>query len=171
MIQVKINNRSRFFVHKTWVILYKDHWSILLYVQYAVQQCVIFCFLSIFKKKNNRLAALMKSTSITEEKKREMSEFMTVDYMSSEESASEDDEIHSGEVTDSDASDDTPQRKKVLVRRPLPWRSQELNKLVKILDRKIIKKKSGKSFKMSMERRVGQPSQRAAPEIEDVEEL
>ena len=109
----------------------------------------------------------MKSTSITEQKKRDMAQYMTVDYMSSEESMSEDEQQPSGNLSDgSNSSDDVPQRKKVLVCRHLPWRSQELDSLIKLLDRKISRKKSARSATMCIERRTGQPSTRTAPETE-----
>ena len=103
-------------------------------------RCLISLFF-LFKKKNNRLAALIKSTSIPEEQKSNMAKYMKTEYMSSEESMSEDEpgRAHSGDESDASDLDDIPQRKKVLVCRPLPWRGQELDRMINVLDRKIMR--------------------------------
>ena len=73
---------------------------------------------------------------------------MTVDYMSSEHSVSEDN--ISGD--DSSGDEDAP-RRKVLCRRPLTWRSENLNSLFAQLDRKNKIRQSQKSQSMMMKRR------------------
>ena len=64
---------------------------------------------------------LSQSTSVSNDKKRRFTTCMTVDYMSSvsEDNASGD---------DSSGDEDAPKRK-VLCRRPLAWRSENLNSL------------------------------------------
>ena len=118
------------------------------------------------------MAVLVKSTSIPEQRKRDLAKFMTAEYMSSEESMSEDELLpprHEDNIDgDSDSDDDTPHRKKVLVCRPLPWRSQELNLVMQMLDRKALRKRSARSTSMMIERRTGAPSRRPAPEPEDL---
>ena len=78
---------------------------------------------------------LSQSTSISNDEKRRFTTCMTVDYMSSEHSVSED--ATSGD--DSSGDEDAPKRK-VLCRRPLAWRSENLNSLFARLDRKKQKK-------------------------------
>ena len=84
---------------------------------------------------------------------------MTVDYMSSEHSVSED--ATSGD--DSSGDEDAPKRK-VLCRRPLAWRSENLNSLFARLDRKNKRRQSQRSDSMMMKRRDGPPSEREAPD-------
>ena len=79
--------------------------------------------------------------------------------MSSEHSASEDEEEESSAASDDDAA---PKRK-VLCRRPLPWRSEELNGVFKRLDRKTMRKQSQRSSSMMIRRIDGPPSTRKAP--------
>ena len=85
-----------------------------------------FCLL---QKRLKRQKALVQSTSIPNEEKRRFKDCMNVEYMSSEHSVSEDnaDEENSSE-------DENVPKKKVLCRRPLPWRSQELNNFFVKLD-------------------------------------
>ena len=84
---------------------------------------------------------------------------MNVEYMSSEHSVSEDnaDEENSSE-------DENVPKKKVLCRRPLPWRSQELNNFFVKLDREANRKRSQRSASMTIQRRDGSPSEREAPD-------
>lgn len=125
--------------------------------------CIYELFFLFLQKKANRLATLMKSTSIPEAKKQDLLRFMTPEYMSSEESMSED-EPTSEPNGETDSDDDIPRRKKVLVCRPLPWRSQMLNEAIKMLDRKASRKRAGRSVTMMMERRTGAPSLRLEPQ-------
>lgn len=79
--------------------------------------------------------------------------------MSSEHSVSEDN------LDQENSSDDeNVPRKKVLCRRPLPWRSQELNNLFLKLDQKANRKRSQRSSSMTIDRRDGSPSEREAPD-------
>ena len=86
---------------------------------------------------------------------------MTTDFMSSEESLSEQ-EDNEGYSSDSDA-EPGPQRKYLCIK-PLPWRSRELNDLMVRLDRKIARRRSQKSARMVLERKQGPPSMRQAPD-------
>ena len=79
--------------------------------------------------------------------------------MSSEHSVSEDN------LDQENSSDDeNVLRKKVLCRRSLPWRSQELNNLFLKLDQKANWKRSQRSSSMTIDRRDGSPSERKAPD-------
>ena len=85
---------------------------------------------------------------------------MTNDFMSSEESASDD------HVSDSSSGSDDEEnvvKRKVFVLKSLTWRSDELNKVMKALDRKSRRRKSQKSLSMSIQRRNGASSRRQAP--------
>ncbi|XP_068691096.1 uncharacterized protein [Montipora foliosa] len=113
------------------------------------------------KKRTNHKKALRESTSINEADKEKFRSVLTADYMSSEESLSEPDSQDAGDTSGSDQ--DVPKKKKLCVR-PLPWRSVEVNTLIVRLDRKIIRKRTPRSSWMSMERTVGPPSTREAPE-------
>ena len=115
-----------------------------------------FCLL---QKRLKRQKALVQSTSIPNEEKRRFKDCMNVEYMSSEHSVSEDnaDEENSSE-------DENVPKKKVLCRRPLPWRSQELNNFFVKLDWKANRKRSQRSASMTIERRDGSPSEREAPD-------
>ena len=87
---------------------------------------------------------------------------MAVGYMSSEESLSEpESEGHQGEISGSD--EDIP-NKKCLCVRPLSWRSNEVNLLLSQLDREIARQQSQHARSMVIERTVGQPSLREAPD-------
>ena len=82
--------------------------------------------------------------------------------MSSEESLSEPDSLDAGDTSGSD--EDLPREKKLCVM-PLPWRSVEVSyTLMARLDRRINRKRTPRSSWMSMERTVGPPSTREAPE-------
>ena len=82
-----------------------------------------FCLL---QKQLKRVKALAQSSSISNEEKRGFEQFMSVDYMSSEHSVSEDNTY--GEENSSSGDEDAPKRK-VLCRRPLTWRSENLTNL------------------------------------------
>lgn len=80
--------------------------------------------------------------------------------MSSEHSMSEDDDEGAG---DSSEEEDAPKHK-ALCRRPLMWRSLELNNLFVRLDRKSARRQSQRSASMMIKRKEGPPSTREAPE-------
>ena len=82
--------------------------------------------------------------------------------MSSEESLSEPDSPDAGDILQVQMR--IYQGKKKLCVRPLPWRSVEVNTLMARLDRRINRKRTRRSSWMTMERTVGPPSTREAPE-------
>ena len=96
-----------------------------------------FCLL---QKRLKRQKTLLQSTSIPNEGKSRFKDCLSVEYMSSEHSVSED----NLDQEDSSEDENVPRKKKVLIRRPLPWRSQELNTLFLKLDRKANRKVSKK---------------------------
>lgn len=85
--------------------------------------------------------------------------------MSSEESASEDEmNDHLNDDSDSEEEECNKRKKKdFFLVKSLPWRSEEVTRLMKVLDKKSKRRKSQKSVNMSLERRVGPPSKRLAP--------
>ena len=64
----------------------------------------------------------------------------------------------------SSSEDEDAPKRKVLCRRPLQWRSMELNSLFSRLDRKSARKQSQRSASMTIERKDGPSSTREAPE-------
>lgn len=71
-------------------------------------------------------------------------EVLTVDYMSPEES----------EYEESDENSDNPQLSKLIIRK-LQWRSDELTRELKSLDRKSYRSKSQRARRMMVKREVG----------------
>ena len=64
----------------------------------------------------------------------------------------------------SSSEDEDAPKRKVLCRRPLQWRSMELNSLFSGLDRKGARKQSQHSASMMIERKDGPPSTQESPE-------
>lgn len=104
----------------------------------------------------------MDSTTFTEAQKEGILKVLKNDYMSSDESLSDD----SSDDIDNAGSDDSTvvPKTKVLVVKRLTWRSRELNETIKKLDRRVAKRRSPKGNSMRIERRDGPPSSRQAPE-------
>lgn len=67
-----------------------------------------------------------------------------------------------GESSDSE-NEATSSGKKRLCRRRLPWRSQELQKVIESLDRKLERRRSDRAKAMCLEITVGSDSQREVP--------
>lgn len=104
--------------------------------------------------------ALQEATSISQEEKEKYGCVMTVDYMSSEHTASEDEEQDSHHER---SSDDEPPLKK-FSSHPLPWRSGELNRVMETLERKVQRKRGAKGRNMLFERKKGANSNRPVPD-------
>ena len=106
------------------------------------------------------------STSLAAEEKKRYIKYMTVDYMSSEQSMSEsegEDAEHGYESPDLERP-----KKKVFSVSTLPWRSPELTQVMHSLDRKLMRRRSAKAINMLMERhRSGIISSRPAPNDAD----
>ena len=108
-----------------------------------------FCSL---QKRLKRQKALLQSISIPTEEKSRFKDCLSVEYMSSEHSVPEDNLDQ-----ENSSQDENFPRKRVLCRRPLPWRSQELNNLFLKLDRKANWKQSQRSSSMTIDRRDRSP--------------
>ena len=91
---------------------------------------------------------MKQSTTLSEEEKIKISDIMSIDYMSTEESAS-------GSENDDDEN--------VFIVRPLPWLSMEAKEVIASLDRKAGRCRSTLAVKMMTTRKVGAPSTRSCP--------
>ena len=97
--------------------------------------------------------------------KEKVKSVMKLEYMSSEESMSEDDDNDEDNAEDS-ASDNEggpPKKRKVLIKHPLPWRSPLANQFMESLDRKSKRRLSERSITMLLKRKIGDPSRRPRP--------
>ena len=90
------------------------------------------------------------STSLAAEEKERYTKYMTVDYMSSEQSMSESE----GENAENgyESPDVERPKKKVFSVSTLPWRSPELTQVMHSLDRKLMRRRSAKASNMLVER-------------------
>ena len=86
----------------------------------------------------------MVQSSYSEEKKRHLIEVLTIDYMSPEES----------DYEECDENSDNPELSKLIIRK-LQWRSDELTRELKSLDRKSYRSKSQRARRMMVKRVVG----------------
>jgi len=88
---------------------------------------------------------------------------LNADYMSSDESEVD---VAAAQVEESsDSENETPSAgKKRLCRHRLPWRSQELQKIIESLDRKLERRCSDHAKAMCLQITVGSDSQREVPD-------
>uniref|UniRef100_A0A1X7VF75 Uncharacterized protein n=1 Tax=Amphimedon queenslandica TaxID=400682 RepID=A0A1X7VF75_AMPQE len=99
------------------------------------------------KKLRCRTIALNSSTSLSNEEKEKYSSIMTLDFISSEESASDSEDC------------------RTFVIRPLPWISEEVKSIMASLDRKSQRRRSERGTEMMVKRKVGMnSSERECPE-------
>lgn len=92
------------------------------------------------------------STSLSNEEKEKINILMKLDYISSEESASDSENCEDG----------FPRRTFVI--RPLAWLSDEATTLMSSLDRKASRRRSERGSEMMIKRKIGMPSVRGCPE-------
>lgn len=102
--------------------------------------------LSFRQKKKGRQSAISKSTKLNPEQKAKWMLVLTNEFMSSEESSSDDD--------------------KVIVH-PLPWRSAAVNRMFEKMSEHISDKKSPQAKRLTKPRSVGTPSQWPDPLLAD----
>ena len=96
----------------------------------------------------------MESSTTTEESKNKYFSILKIDYMSSDESASDtsaSEADHDDEGSQTDESS-APKRKMLLTKK-LPWRSEHLEETLKNLDRKSQRKRSRRASSMLLKRR------------------
>ncbi len=105
----------------------------------------------VLQKLARRKAAFAKTTSLTEEQKKNYSGCLVTEFMSSEES-------------DGDTESSS------FIVRPLPWRHDRVSRLFSGLDKKFAKSQTKRSKRMSYSRVEGQSSTRPCPEVNDIPE-
>ena len=93
------------------------------------------------QKLRSRKSACRLSTSLLPPEKARLEAVLAPDFISSEESASE-----------SGGEDEGATRRRVFVRRPVTWRSQDLNTYFNSLDRKYSRRQSGRGKEMMVKR-------------------
>ena len=81
---------------------------------------------------------------ISEQDKEKYTAILTAQYMSSEESMTD----------DSDNEEQDQEKKKMFARKTLPWRSDEVDDMFKSLDRKAARRRSERAAAMVVKRRV-----------------
>ena len=91
---------------------------------------------------------------------------LKAEFMSSEESAAENTSVE--QASSSESYSEQPHAaargKKKLIRYKLPWRSQEMQRVMESLDRKIECRQSNRSKGMCLEVVIGEDSCRAKPD-------
>ena len=104
------------------------------------------------------------SKTLDEPTKEKIRPVLNADYMSSDESEVDVAATQSRAEDSSDSqSEATSVGKKRLCRHRLPWRSQELLKVIESLDRKLERRRSDHAKAMCLEVIVGADSQRQVP--------
>ena len=92
---------------------------------------------------------------------------LTADFMSSEESNNEDSPAEQDPAS-SDESDQevsaTPKCRKMLTKHKVPWRSQELQRIIESLDRKLDRRRGDRAKAMCLDFTIGGDSTRPMPE-------
>ena len=106
---------------------------------------------------------MRKSITIDEASKLKFATVLKAEFMSSDESIVED--LNSSEGSGSDTDERTPPtKKKRLVKHKFPWRSREMQAVIDSLDRKIDRRRSGRSKAMCLEVVVSGESTRPKPD-------
>ena len=98
--------------------------------------------------------ALKASTTLSQEEKDKISEIMSIDFMSSEDSGSD----------TAGNSSDTMDTGRTFIIRPLSWLSDEAKSKLASLDRKACRRKTERGKEMTVQRKMGMPSMRGAPD-------
>ena len=100
--------------------------------------------LSFFQKLNRRKAALARTSTLTQDEKASLASCFVPEVMSSEES---DNDAEVGKF----------------IAKPLPWRSDKVNKLFASLDRKSQRYRGKRSRLMDFNQEIGEVSDRPPP--------
>ena len=121
--------------------------------------------LFILQKAHARARVLNQSTTIDDSTKKKVLPVLRAEFMSSEESLLED---TNSESAHSDNSEDHEQPhsndRKRLMRHKLPWRSQEMQKIIESLDRKLERRRTPRGKAMCLKVVDGKESARSPPE-------
>ena len=114
------------------------------------------------QKAHARLRALNQSRTLDEPTKEKIRPVLTADYMSSDDSEI-DVAATQGEQSSDSENETASVGKKRLRRHRLSWRSQEFQKVIESLDRKLERRRSDHAKAMCLEVTVGSDSQREVP--------
>lgn len=109
-----------------------------------VSQSTVY-ILSTLQKRKEREAAILKNSRLTEDQKKKWLAVMTNNFMSSEESWTEDS----------------------IVVHPLPWRTEYVNKMFRKIDAYCESKKSPQAKRQTKRREYGMASSRPEPDINE----
>ena len=119
----------------------------------------------IFQKAARRRKAVKVSTTISEEDKSRYLGAIQACYMSSDDSASNSEAEEGEQREGDDEAEETTVKSKKFLTKKLPWRSTELEDLVKSLDRKSSRRRSSKAAAMMTRRESSEnASERLAPQ-------
>ena len=117
------------------------------------------------QKARARLRVLNLSKTLDDGTKEKIRPVLKAEFMSSEESVTEEvatDQEHSSE---SDTGEVCPSRgRKKLIKHKLPWRSQEMQRVIDSLDRKLDRRRDDRAKKMCLETSVEGESTREKPD-------
>lgn len=118
------------------------------------------------QKAHARLRALNQLKTLDDTTKERIRQVLKAEFMSSEESAAENTSVEQASSSESDSEQPSAaaRGKKKLIRHKLPWRSQEMQRVMESLDRKIERRRSDRSKGMCLEVVIGEDSCRAKPE-------
>lgn len=111
-----------------------------------------------------------RSKSINEETKKRVAEVLKPEFMSSEDSATDEEETNEAIESASDTSDDeTPRKtltqpKKKLIRHKITWRNRECQEMMDSLDRKLQRKRTSRGQAMCLKVEIGGNSTRPKPD-------
>ena len=119
----------------------------------------------MFQKSHARIKALEGSKSISEETKKKVMEVLKPEFMSSEDSAT-DEEVEEVNDNGSGSDDETPRRKarKKLIHHKLRWRNRECQEMMDSLDRKLERKRTPRGKAMTLHVEVDGDSARSKPD-------
>lgn len=130
----------------------------------------VYITINIFlQKAHSRLRALNLSTTLTSDEKEKIKPVLNADFMSSDESDTDNTSEPRSRQADSSDSESYQQEgeqashKKKLIRHRLPWRSRELQLTIESLDRKLARRRSDRAKAMCLDITYGSDSKRPAP--------
>ena len=131
---------------------------------YAIYPCINIV---LPQKAHTRQRILEKSKSINEETKSRVFEVLKPEFMSSEDSTTDEEETN--DTIESDSDDETTrgtltQPKKKLIRHRIKWRSRECQEMMDSLGRKLKQKRTSRAQAMCLKVETGGDSTRPKPD-------
>lgn len=117
------------------------------------------------QKARARLRVLNQSTTLDDATKQKIRPVLKAEFMSSEESVIEEIPTDQEHSSGSDIEESRPLRqRKTLAKHKLPWRSQEMQKVMDSLDRKLDRRRDDRAKGMCLQASVGGNSKREKPD-------